>query len=180
MSNIQLWETWLSCPAVQAYESGKIGEPEFAEGVLSAFKSTMAPAAFLESFATWPQGLYPGMTGLLKSLRANYALGYLSNSNRIHYARFQQEWNLNSYFDFPFASHLMGMAKPEPGIFEHVVQAVPCERAEILFFDDNQINVVAAQRAGIEVELVRGPQELLHRLKTHDVDSITKKVDAAE
>lgn len=160
MSNAELWETWLTCPAVHAYESGKTNEAEFAMGVLAAFKSSLSPKAFLESFAAWPLGFYPGITDLLKSLRSEFTLGYLSNSNPIHYARFQKEWDLNSYFDYHFASHLIGMAKPEAALFTHLIDLLPCHAGEILFVDDNRLNVEAAKQAGLKAEIVRGPEAL--------------------
>lgn len=164
MSHAELWETWLTCPAVHAYESGKTSETEFADGVLAAFKSSLSPKTFLESFAAWPLGFYPGITDLLRTLRPEFTLGYLSNSNPIHYARFQKEWDLNGYFDYPFASHLVGRAKPEAAVFEYVVQATRCNAGEIFFLDDNRINVEAARQVGMRAEIARGPGELRQQL----------------
>lgn len=161
MDSIQLWETWLTCPAVHAYESGKTTEAEFSAGVLAAFRSSLSPGAFLESFAAWPRGFYPGITDLLKTLRKDFTLAYLSNSNPIHYTRFQAEWNLDGYFDYSFASHLIGRAKPEAAVFNHVVSAMRCNAGDILFMDDNRINVEAARRAGMQAEIARGPHALL-------------------
>lgn len=164
MSNVELWETWLTCPAVHAYESGKIPEAEFAQGVLAAFNSAHKPAAFIESFAAWPLGFYPGVTDILRALRKDFVLGYLANSNPMHYARFQREWKLDEYFDFPFASHLIGMAKPEPSVFELVIREMNCTASDIFFLDDNRLNVEAARRAGMRAEIVRGPIELKQQL----------------
>ena len=159
-TDVELWETWLTCAAVQQYESGKITDDEFAAGVLTAFGSAMPHSEFLKSFAAWPLGFYAGATDLLQSLRANFRLAYLSNSNPLHYPRFQNEWNLNSYFDYHFASYKMGLVKPHAEIFQAVLSAVPHAPGEIFFVDDNRLNVEMARSLGMRAEIVRGLPEL--------------------
>lgn len=160
-SDVELWETWLTCPAVQLYEAGKISDAEFAHGVLEAFSSTIPADEFLQSFTAWPVGFYPGMTDLLIKLRQNYQLAYLSNSNPLHYPRFQREWQLDSYFDHHFASYKMGYVKPQREIFAAMLAGLPFAPESIFFVDDNRLNVDAARAAGIKAEIVRGPQQLL-------------------
>lgn len=159
-SDVDLWETWLTCAAVQDYESGKISDAAFADGVLKAFHSTMPHAEFLRSFTAWPTGIYAGVPELLIKLRKTYKLGYLSNSNALHYPRFEHEFNINSYFDFPFASFKMGRVKPHADIFEAVLTELPYKPAEIFFVDDNRLNVEMARSLGMRAEIVRGPDEL--------------------
>lgn len=168
-SDIELWETWLTSPAVQLYESGKISDAEFARGVLEAFSSEIEPEAFLQSFTGWPLGFYPGMTDLLQKLRQTYKLAYLSNSNPLHYPRFQREWQLDGYFDFHFASYKMGHVKPHAEIFHAVLAALPYKAGEIFFVDDNRLNIEMARSLGMRAEIVRGPQELLAVLTSAEI-----------
>ena len=168
-SDVDLWETWLTCAAVQEYESGKISDAAFAEGVLKAFNSTMPHDEFLRSFTAWPTGIYAGVPDLLRKLRKSYKLGYLSNSNALHYPRFEQEFEINSYFDYPFASFKMGRVKPHADIFEAVLAALPYQPAEIFFVDDNRLNVEMARSLGMRAEIVRGPNELQTTLAAHGI-----------
>lgn len=168
-SDIELWETWLTCPAVQLYEAGKISDAEFAAGVLEAFASKIPANEFLQSFTAWPLGFYPGMTDLLKKLRQTYKLAYLSNSNPLHYPRFQREWQLDSYFDHHFASYKMGYVKPHADIFHAMLAALPFAADEVFFVDDNRLNVEMARSLGIRAEIVRGPQELLTTLASAEI-----------
>lgn len=168
-SDVELWETWLTCPVVEEYESGKIGNPEFASGVLETFRSTMPAEEFIRSFTAWPIGFYPGMTELLRRLRQDFKLAYLSNSNPLHYPRFQNEWQLDTYFDYHFASYQMGCVKPQRQIFELVLDTLPFAAQDIVFFDDNRLNVEAARSFGIAAEIVRGPAELLHVLRERGI-----------
>ena len=151
-SDVDLWETWLTCEAVQLYESGKISEAEFAEGVLKAFSSAMPADEFLQSFTAWPTGLYAGAADLLRLLRKDFKLAYLSNSNSLHYPRFQN--------DYHFASFKMGRVKPHADIFEAVLEIVPFDAEQIFFVDDNRLNVEMARSLGMRAEIVRGIAEL--------------------
>ena len=164
LSDAAIWEIWLTCDAVHQYESGKISELEFAAGVLTRFGSKMSHQEFLDSFAAWPVGFFPGVIEQLQRLRKKYRLAYLSNSNPVHYARFQKEWNLNAYFDDNFASHLMGFAKPDPKIFLAVLNSLPFKPSEILFLDDNRLNIEAAQTLGFQAQIVRGAAEIQNAL----------------
>lgn len=166
-STPELWETWLTCKAVEEYESGHINNEDFARGVLAAFGSSMHPTAFLESFTRWPIGFFDGVPELLVDLKRNYKLAFLSNSNPLHYPRFQNEWHVDRYFDYQFASHLMGSVKPKPEIFTQVIQAVNLAPGEITFFDDNRLNVEAARRAGLLAHTVRGITALRETLDAH-------------
>lgn len=163
-SDVELWETWLTCPVVEEYESGRISEEAFAAGVIETFGSAMQADEFIRSFAAWPVGFFPGMRELLRRLRHDYKLAYLSNSNPLHYRRFQNEWQLDSFFDYHFVSYKMGCVKPQRRIFEMVLDTLPFEANGIFFVDDNRLNVEAARSFGIESEIVRGPTELLQVL----------------
>ena len=59
-------------------------------------------------------------------------------------------------FDVAFLSHEIGLVKPDAEIFEHVVEELACRAAEILFFDDNALNVDAARSVGLDAHKVEG------------------------
>lgn len=59
-----------------------------------------------------------------------------------------------------FPSHILGMLKPDPEVFEHVVQSLACKPASILFLDDNTINVTGARKIGMAAYQVKGPEDV--------------------
>jgi glucose-1-phosphatase len=67
---------------------------------------------------------------------------------------------LARYFELSFASHLVGMLKPDVEIFQHVVEQLGCPPARILFLDDNQLNVASARVAGMVARRVAGLAEV--------------------
>jgi HAD superfamily hydrolase (TIGR01509 family) len=61
-------------------------------------------------------------------------------------------------------SHITGRIKPDPDAFEHVVESLGCMPGQVLFLDDNMLNVHAAQSLGMQAIRVRGAIEAQHAL----------------
>jgi putative hydrolase of the HAD superfamily len=96
---------------------------------------------------------------MLARIPRSYRRAILSNSNGLHWPRVVDDMGLGAAFDSHFASHLTGRIKPDPDAFEHVVDALGCSPVQVLFLDDNSINVEAAQRFGMQAIRVRGATE---------------------
>jgi glucose-1-phosphatase len=156
----ELWSRWLASEGVRRFESGLSSPQEFGAAMLAEFGMSIEAAQFLEEFTIWPKGVFPGSFELLQQLSASYRLACLSNTNALHWPRVCDEMGLARYFEFTFASHLVGMLKPDLAIFQHVIEqlGVPAER--ILFLDDNQLNVASAQSAGMVARRVAGLAEV--------------------
>jgi HAD superfamily hydrolase (TIGR01509 family) len=155
----QLWPLWLRSPSVRAFETGRIAPSEFAAGILGELKLDIAPERFLESFAGWPTHAYPGVLEMIATIPKRYQLALLSNSNVLHWPRVLDEMKLRSSFEHRFSSHLIGKIKPDAEAFEHVIATLGCQPAEVLFLDDNLLNVEAARSMGMHSQRVRGLQE---------------------
>ncbi len=155
----ELWRMWLESVSVRKFETGRIDASEFAAGVTSEFALPVEPRQFLEAFIRWPTGLYPGTLEMLARIPRNYRRAILSNSNVLHWPRVLGEMRLGAAFDNHFVSHLTGRIKPDSDAFEHVVDSLGCMPAQVLFLDDNSLNVEAAQRFGMHAIRVRGATE---------------------
>jgi putative hydrolase of the HAD superfamily len=155
----QLWRLWLKSASVRKFETGQIDADEFADQVIAEFGLAVDPQRFLESFAGWPTGLYPGALDMLARIPRSYRRALLSNSNALHWPRVLNDMGLGPAFDSHFVSHLTGRIKPDSEAFEHVVESLGCLPGEVLFFDDNSLNVEAAQRFGMHAIRVLGAAE---------------------
>ncbi len=155
----QLWVRWLRSKAVREFETGLLPADEFAAAVTREFGLEIEPQLFLESFAAWPLGLYPGALELLARIPARYRRALLSNSNALHWPRVSNEMGLGAAFDHRFVSHLTGKIKPDAAAFADVVESLECAPAQVLFLDDNTLNVQAAQSFGMHAARVQGPRE---------------------
>jgi putative hydrolase of the HAD superfamily len=163
------WEKWLTSDAPKAFESGLINSGEFAERIVTELSMTVSAKDYLEYFTTLPIGPYPGAIDMLNKLKSNYTTALFSNSNEIHWPLKMGRMKLDNAFHHHFASHLMGMAKPDAQAYQYVIDKLGVDANQILFFDDNQMNVDAAIEAGMHSERVQGIDELQEKLIRHEI-----------
>jgi glucose-1-phosphatase len=155
-----LWRRWLQSVPVRQFETGRIDADEFSVRVVSEFGLAVEPQRFLESFIQWPSALYPGTLEMLARIPRSYQRALLSNSNALHWPRVLNEMGLGPAFDRHFVSHLTGRIKPDSEAFEHVIDSLRCMPDQVLFLDDNLLNVEAARRSGMHAIRVRGATEV--------------------
>jgi putative hydrolase of the HAD superfamily len=160
MTADEMWVKWLQSASVRDFETGKIDAAEFAVRVTREFRLAVSPQMFLTSFAGWPIGLYPGTLEMLAQIPRRYQRALLSNSNALHWPRVRNDMQLGAAFDSHFISHLTGRIKPDADAFEDVVVSLGCLPAQVLFLDDNSLNVEAARGMGMHAVRVRGPAEV--------------------
>lgn len=161
----QLWRLWLGSPSVRAFETGRSDAMQFATGILQELQLELDPQRFIDSFTRWPIGLYPGALELVSRIPARFRRALLSNSNSLHWPRVLGEMGLGDAFEHRYASHLIGKIKPDADAFLHVLESLGCRPHEVLFLDDNAINIEAARQLGLRVELVRGVPEARRALQ---------------
>jgi glucose-1-phosphatase len=155
----EFWRMWLQSAAVREFETGRIEASEFALRVTSEFGLAIESKEFLESFAGWPTGLYPGTLEMLARVPPCYRRAILSNSNALHWPRMLNDMHLGSAIETHFVSHLSGRIKPDAEAFEHVLDSLGCKPQEVLFLDDNLINIDAARNLGLLAVRVQGATE---------------------
>jgi len=148
----EIWTRWLASDAVRRFERGEIAPEVFAARFIEEWGLALEPAAFMESFAAWPRGLFDGAAALVRNLRAQHRVACLSNTNALHWARLPE---LPELFDSIFASHLTGLLKPDAEAFEHVLRELDVRADAVWFFDDLLQNVEAARKVGIRAVQVR-------------------------
>jgi putative hydrolase of the HAD superfamily len=154
------------------FEKGFIGAEDFVRRLRDELGIDADVAAMIDHFRRWPIATYPGAIELLNRLRRRFGIALLSNTNEIHWPRFGAEFGLLDCCDRIFASHLLGMMKPEAEIYEHVIDALATAPETILFLDDNPANVAAAASAGMQAELVRGFESALGLLSARGIVGI--------
>src|ERR1700723_1237658 len=150
---------WLHSTPVREFERGRMDAAEFAAAVTAEFRLPVQPQEFLDSFTGWVTGLYPGTLEMLAQIPSSYPRALLSNSNALHWTRVVSDLQLGPAFDHHFVSHLTGRIKPDADAFEHVVDSLDCRPEQVLFLDDNTLNVDAAKRFGMQAVRVRGIDE---------------------
>jgi putative hydrolase of the HAD superfamily len=138
---------WIASPSVQRFERAEISPETFARGVVGELGLAISPDDFLQAFAGWARGLYPGAGALLRRLRPGPLLACLSNSNRLHTPLHRR--SIAPFVDRLYFSDEIGSVKPEEQAFRHVISDLAVPASRIAFFDDTEVNVAAAQAAGM-------------------------------
>jgi len=92
---------------------------------------------------------------LVRALRPEYRLSILSNAERSLRHRLEAELGIHHLFDDVVCSAEIGMAKPEPAVFQLAAERLGVRAAECVFVDDHEPNVDAARKVGMRAVLFR-------------------------
>jgi len=123
---------------------------------------------------------YPGIGSVFDALEAvSIESAVLGNTNDAHWASFFPETPDEPKFptltrvQHRFASHILGVEKPDSRIYQHVELATGHSAGRILFFDDRKENVEGAHAIGWTAELIDytgdTTAQLLATLRQHGV-----------
>jgi FMN phosphatase YigB (HAD superfamily) len=156
VSREELWTMWLTSAAVRAFETGKMMADEFADHAITEFGLPIRREEFLREMATWSKTFFPGAVEMVGRIPSRYVRATLSNSNSIQWPCFMENEQFANAFVHHFASHLIGKIKPDADAFRHVVDALRCDPEEVLFLDDNELNVLGAKAVGMNAVRVQG------------------------
>jgi len=164
-------QMWPTSPALRKFELGKISEQHFAAEFTAEWQLGVSADAFLQEFSTWLRAPLDGALSLLDELQDVAILACLSNINSTYWERIRDDMGFGKRLDHCYASHEIGLLKPDARAYQHVISELACEPAEILFFDDTSQNVAAATALGIRAFQTRGIDELraclLRELRAH-------------
>ncbi|WP_444905619.1 HAD family hydrolase [Microbulbifer sp. SSSA008] len=146
---------------VRQFERGEITTEEFANALKSQLEIEESIEAIIDHFTNWPAGFYPGAIELLSSLEANYRVAALTNTNELHWPRITHEFNAHNYLGRIFASHLIGMAKPDEAFFKHALEQLEVEASSVVYMDDIPRNVEVANKVGMNAFHTKGFDSVL-------------------
>jgi HAD superfamily hydrolase (TIGR01509 family) len=97
---------------------------------------------------------------MLTLLAQRCTLACLSNTNSVHWPHVRDTLGLSGLLHRYYLSHEIGHLKPARAAFEHVLADLGCPPACVVFLDDNQLNVDAAQAVGIQAYRTVGIAEV--------------------
>jgi putative hydrolase of the HAD superfamily len=109
----------------------------------------------------------------LEELRSKYRTFLLSNTNKIHYDHYQEQFcrtygynSLDDLFEKAWYSFKIGLYKPDPAIFEYVLKDSGLIPQETLFIDDYLSNIEAAKKLGFQVIHLANGSEVGEEVKS--------------
>lgn len=103
---------------------------------------------------------------LIETLRQNYNLYLLSNTNLPHRVKFKQMFReqfkkgFGSLFDKQFYSDEMHLRKPDLKIYNEVIDETHIDPSKTLFIDDNELNITCAKETGLIAYHLTGGEKI--------------------
>ena len=147
----------------EAYQLGHVGDEAFFERVADAMGGLYTPHEIERVHHAWLLDEYSGVRALIERLNATAGIttALLSNTNAAHWRRQfplqagdLRRFEAASLLHQRHASHLLGLAKPDPAIYRAFESHTGFAAGEILFFDDLADNIAAARSCGWRAEQI--------------------------
>lgn len=158
------------------FESGEAKPPQFFEALRSLSNGhNPSDEQIWEAWQSFLVGVPSERLDMLIALKEHYRLMLLSNTNFIHWYRAQNDFFLyrgltvEDLFEQIFLSFEMHLQKPQPAIFERVIEQTGIRPDETLFIDDSPANCKAADGLGIHTFCPSTPNDwidLFHKPRT--------------
>ncbi|TWR25126.1 HAD family phosphatase [Mucilaginibacter pallidiroseus] len=150
------------------FDRGEVTENEFTAYVREKIgNEAITDQQITDAWNSLLIGIAPGSHEILLKLKSKYRTFLLSNINAIHYTYIMNYLKTDFGFDDnehlfekTYYSHLIGKRKPQPDIFEQVLQENNLKPEETLFIDDSPQHLEAAAKLGIQTYLMTAPDTL--------------------
>ena len=133
--------------------TGRIDEKEFWYNIgkeLESPKLRNLNVSLLDKIFRKRVSLNNSVMSLSRNLsQKGVTVGILSNTEPVTYSVVEDLFSLN-HFKHKFLSYKIGHLKPDPEIYNHVIDNIPFPKEELFFIDDLKSNVESARSAGID------------------------------
>jgi putative hydrolase of the HAD superfamily len=137
----------------QELEMGAIDEKEFYTGIRQLTNNHISDDLIRQAWCAMLLDFPKERVRLLEKLKKHYPIYLLSNTNVIHHRHFdayaQDYQSLDDLFTETFYSYQLKDHKPNPSIFEMVLEKIRLSSREVLFIDDALANVQTAESLGM-------------------------------
>jgi glucose-1-phosphatase len=149
------------------FEKGMINDSAFRDHLRESLHITVTDAELDNAWNAMLLDIPIARVNLLEQLKSKFNIFLLSNTNNIHLQCFNNQVrqltgmpSIDHYFHQAYYSHLLKMSKPDVEIYEHVLQSNNLIARETIFLDDNNDNLVGANKAGIKTFHVQHPDQI--------------------
>lgn len=147
-------------------EEGKISRAAFIEQIKTFSGHDMTSSQVVNAWNGMLLGFMPDALVCLKRLRSTYRLFLLSNTNEIHIQEIENRVGAAFFLDFcalfekVYLSHELGLRKPHPEVFTHILEEQDLIASETLFIDDSIQHVEGAIKAGLHAHHLTDDQTI--------------------
>lgn len=154
-------------PAITAFERGQIDAEEFQQALLEDLNIKLTSTQFEAIWNAMLVSLPPTRIRYLLALKQQGIQTFLlSNTNVLHYQRVKDickketGYEFESLFTGVVCSYQLGLRKPEPAIYQHILSNFSLDPRRSLFIDDLEANVKTADNLGFHTWHLNPPGSL--------------------
>jgi putative hydrolase of the HAD superfamily len=162
LSPQEIWTAIEKDPRWQDWQEGRISPRDWHLHLSKRLGGSFSFEQFAEAWnrALDPQPLQDN--SLFESLRKNYRLGLLSNTDPIHVAHLEATFDFFRYFPKSVRTYscVVGSSKPSPLIFRGALKSLRANAENAIFIDDVEAYVAAARSLGLHGIHYQGPAQL--------------------
>jgi HAD superfamily hydrolase (TIGR01509 family) len=150
------------------YDTGRLSSEDFHRRVMDHFGVALP----FSQFSAWWSDIFDpmeGMAELIGHLAARYPLYLVSNTNTLHFAYIKKNYPFLDLFRSFVLSFEVGSRKPEPAIYQALIQRTGQPPGQCLFVDDKLPFVTAARGQGLVSWQFTSPAEFVRCLQGHGI-----------
>ncbi|MDA7854574.1 HAD family phosphatase [Cyclobacteriaceae bacterium] len=154
------------------YEVGKMTDVEFCQVVNELLSIELSQASFEAIWNSFLGIIKLDKLHLMLALKEKFNVLILSNTNAIHQRAFDRRVGehipsktMADMVHTAYYSHELGLRKPDPHIYQKVIDLQNLNPAKTIFFDDRLENITAAQDSGIQAIQVTYSNQILDQLR---------------
>ena len=150
---------------VRSYERGRVTTYECLKQLGEILEFEFDKDAIRRAFAMILGDPIPGMDRIVERASANHTVALVSNTNPIHISLAESSVPCLASLPIRFLSYELRTLKPEPEYYQKVLRGLALNPGEIVFIDDRQENIDAAQALGMTGIVFRDPESLVEALQ---------------
>jgi len=139
---------------------GKIDWQNFLQKIADAKHTTLETVKKVYD----SEQLNPQIISLIDRLHTTHKTGLLTNAHHEYIARVIEAAHPDSLFDSIVISSEVGVIKPDPRIYEIMIDRLGVKPEEIIYIDDQSRQVEGAEAVGIKAILYQNYQQLIEEL----------------
>ncbi len=148
------------------FMEGKYSPDDFFRQMMIMFPCDITRNEYLKIWEKVIGAPKEGIRAIVGALKDRFVLSICSNTDPWHWQFVLQEYDFIRDFQHYFLSYELKMNKPDPRVFERILEHLNASGSECVFFDDTDENIQAANRFGIRSFLVSEPAEIKSALQS--------------
>jgi len=163
----EIWTAIEKDPRFQDWQEGRISARDWHLHLAKRLGGSLSFEQFTEA---WNRALDPQPiqdNSLFESLRKNFRIGLLSNTDPIHVAHLEATFDFFRFFPKSTRTYscVVGASKPSPLIFRDALKSLRAKAESSVFIDDIEAYVNAARSLGLLGIHYQSPAQLRTELK---------------